>query len=94
MLVCDTAISDINIKGFIHQDSIPDEWYTTTVKHDNNVYWQKGYEVREPDETYINISSKLGYPNQMWWKPTEYLDADKKPLPKSIFIWMSISNTH
>jgi hypothetical protein len=56
---------------------------TTNRRYNNSVWWQFGHEVYEPYTTQLTLSPFDKVPNSI------YLDANKKPLPKSIVVWMS-----
>jgi hypothetical protein len=79
MLVCDTA--KVWVSRLIKTDLGNGAFCTTgqsksSLEHNTDINWQFGYSVRSASEY-----STLG--------KTEYLDKNKKPLPKNIVVWMS-----
>lgn len=80
MLVCDTARK---LNG-IESNSI---W--AGINH--HVLWMFGYEVLEPTGEYYNCANPntLLYLSKQIFRHKEYLDENKKPLPKSTIVWMS-----
>lgn len=94
----DSIVSDTSIVGrFIVGDTAIFKYYDTTMvlilysdtangyhKEGNMMfanrdicYWQYGYQVYKRNYNYVGI--------------LYYLDADKKPLPKSIVVWQTIT---
>lgn len=92
MLVCDTSFVTFSSSLDVHEskDSIK------TLYHIDNrvphVWWQFGYEVSESkwydqiieDRGESILVTPAGYKEGL----ISYLDKDKKPLPKSIIVWM------
>lgn len=77
MLVCDTSAMQGRIRYGWKGDTvrkITDSYYR------ENVWWQLGYEVLAGYPVYA-----LLYPNSV----IAYLDKDKKPLPKSIVVFLT-----
>jgi len=92
MLVCDTGYKKGFDKSFIV--------YSTNDSTENigkcehcvaYVFWMKGYEVREK-HYYNNGRMRLNADGIIMpdcYTHKEYLDADKKQLPKNIIVWQS-----
>jgi hypothetical protein len=77
MLVCDTAA--LGHEGIAYDKSI--DMYMKGI-HNNNVWWQKGYSVREIDYYFAN-----NYEKKKMFTHLYYLDSDKKKLSKNIVVW-------
>lgn len=81
MLVCDTSqYEGIMMNGNIRKDLV-----------DQRPYWIKGYEVRVLESggiTFSNYGDGGTYQNK-YYAHKQYLDADKKELPKSIIVWQT-----
>lgn len=81
MLVCDTSRPN-TIKKF--EDG-------TIFEKSGNVWWQFGYIVKEKIETdqWVTRAESMIGEFVSYWVTKQYLDKNKKPLQKSIIVWMS-----
>jgi hypothetical protein len=87
MLVCDTTKTEKLHEYYIEQaDMGKNTWRLN--KYNDAIYWKYGYEVNHCWE----FASMSGCDENVFdenFKQFEYLDADKKPLSKSIIVWQS-----
>jgi hypothetical protein len=97
MLVCDTAAMYHLLVAKEYIDDYGDV-HDTVVHADYRryVWWQLGYEVRRVErrnntEGKIDPGFDFGFKYEEWnvYFHEAYLDKNKKPLPKSIVVWMT-----
>lgn len=86
LLICDTFFNEVSATIGV-RDTILHLYNTQT-------FWQYGYSVRELHNTMEEISAEdaaaCSECDSDYWEHIFYLDAEKRPLGKSIIVWQEL----